>query len=74
MGLLTESLPKGRLLTLTSGRKVGARRLDAAAEALPTAERPVEIDLLWDAEGLGDNTVAGRTGDDLAGVDILLTA
>ena len=75
MGLLTESLPKGRLLTLTSGRKVGARRLDAApAEALPTAGRPVEVDLLEDAEGLGDNTVAGRTGDDLAGVDILLTA
>ncbi len=69
-----ESLPKGRLLTLTSGRKVGARRLDAAAEALPTAERPVEIDLLGDAEGLGDNAVAGRTGADLAGVDTLLTA
>lgn len=69
-----ESLPKGRLLTLTSGRKVGARRLDAAAEALPTVGRPVEVDLLGDAEGLGDNAVAGRTGADLAGVDILLTA
>ena len=75
VGLLTESLPKGRLLTLTSGRKVGARRLDAApAEALPTAGRPVEIDRLEDTEGLGDNAVAGRTGADLAGVDILLTA
>lgn len=70
-----ESLPKGRLLTLTSGRKVGARRLGAApAEMLPTAERPVEIDRLEDTEGLGDNAVAGRTGADLAGADILLTA
>ena len=72
---MTESLPKGRLLTLTSGRKVGARRLGAApAEALPATERPVEIDLLGDTEGLGDNAVAGRTGADLAGVDTLLTA
>ena len=72
---MTESLPKGRLLTLTSGRKVGARRLGAApTEALPTVGRPVEVDLLGDAEGLGDNAVAGRTGADLAGVDTLLTA
>lgn len=75
VGLLTESLPKGRLLTLTSGRKVGARRLGAAlVEALPATERPVEIDLLGDTEDLGDNAVAGRTGADLAGVDTLLTA
>ena len=75
VGLLAESLPKGRLLTLTSGRKVGARRLDAApAEALPTVGCPVEVDRLGDTEGLGDNAVAGRTGADLAGVDILLTA
>ena len=72
---MTESLPKGRLLTLTSGRKVGARRLGAAlVEALPATERPVEIDLLGDTEDLGDNAVAGRTGADLAGVDTLLTA
>ena len=72
---MTESLPKGRLLTLTSGRKVGARRLGAApTEALPTVGRPVEVDLLGDAEGLGDNAVAGRTGADLARVDVLLTA
>ena len=72
---MTESLPKGRLLTLTSGRKVGARRLGAApAEALPTVGRPVEVDRLEDTEGLGDNAVAGRTEADLAGVDTLLTA
>ena len=72
---MTESLPKGRLLTLTSGRKVGARRLGAVlVEALPAIERPVEVDLLGDAEGLGDNAVAGRTGADLAGADMLLTA
>ena len=73
---MTESLPKGRLLTLTSGRKVGARRLGAApTEALPTVGRPVEVDLLLgDTEDLGDNAVAGRTGADLAGVDALLTA
>lgn len=72
---MTESLPKGRLLTLTSGRKVGALRLGAApVEALPATERLVETDRVRDAEGLGDNAVAGRTGADLAGVDILLTA
>ena len=70
---MTESLPKGRLLTLTSGRKVGARRLDAAlVEALPATERLVETDRVRDTEGLGDNAVAGRTGADLARVDVLL--
>lgn len=72
---MAESLPKGRLLTLTSGRKVGARRLSAAlVETLPATERPVETDRARDAEGLGDNAVAGRTEADLTGVDILLTA
>ena len=75
MGLLTESLPKGRLLTLTSGRKVGARRLGAApVETLPATERLVETDRVGDAEGLGDNAVAGRTGVDLTGAGIFLTA
>ena len=77
---MTESLPKGRLLTLTSGRKVGARRLGAAlVETLPTTERLVETDRARDVEDLGDNAVADRTGADLTGADLtgadmLLTA
>ena len=72
---MAESLPKGRLLTLTSGRKVGARRLDATpVETLPATERLVETDRVRDVEGLGDNAVADRTGADLTGADILLIA